>query len=823
MAAEIKKEIALEIAHVLFIDIVAYSKMANDDQRATIEKLNQIVQSTDEFRSAERDKRLLKIPTGDGMALIFYRSPEDPVECALEISRAVKEQHSDLKLRMGVHSGPVSGVVDVTGRANVAGSGINIAQRVMDCGDSGHILLSKRVAEDLEQFKHWRPHLYRLGECEVKHGDKIEIVSLFTAELGNSQPPQKCRNAQQTSAEPQRTLIARAKRSFVGLRIFVASFLLISLAIVAVIFAPAILRSRNKTANNNPASGNETATKAIPEKSIAVLPFESLSEDKANAYFAEGIQDEILTKLASIADLKVISRTSTAKYQSKPEDLKAVSQQLGVANVVEGTVQRAADKVRVNVQLIDARADTHLWAKTYDRDIKDVFAVESEVSQEIADALQAKLSPREANNLTAAPTKDAEAYDLFLKAENQENEAESAIKAELFDRAAALYQQALSRDPNFALAAARLAESRMTRHWFVTRLTDAELPAVKSIAERAVALAPDLAEAHIALGIFYYLGHLQYDEALSELQCALELQPGSTRALEFSGYVHRRQGRWKLSLSELTQAEDRDPRNGSLVANIGTAYCYLRMWTEAKRYGFRSLALEPHNVVGMRGLVASYLNESGDIDAAKRALATFPPDVILINKAVIGEVGSVIGEGTYLHVIERDFAAALKDWEADRPDSEARRMQLAARVTIHLLAGDTASGQEEIGQASNLLEARLRERPSDRNTMVQLAWVSLAQKRNADALRFAHEATESLPIEKDAAGGVLFLSNLAQVQARAGEPAEAVKTLQRLLSIPAGFNVSIQRLKIDPVWDPIRNDPGFQQLLTGKELVGPNK
>jgi TolB-like protein/Tfp pilus assembly protein PilF len=558
-----------------------------------------------------------------------------------------------------------------------------------------------------------------------------------------------------------------------------------------------------------------------PAKSIAVLPFENLSDDKANAYFADGIQDEILTKLASVADLKVISRTSTAKYKSKPEDLKTVAQQLGVANVVEGTVQRAADKVRVNVQLIDARADSHLWAKSYDRDIKDVFAVESEVSQEIADALQAKLSPNEANVLATAPTKDPEAYDLFLKAEGDEKEAESAIKAELFDKAAALYQQALSRDSNFALAAARLAESRMTRHWFVSRLTDAELPAVKSIADHAVALAPDLAEAHIALGIFYYLGHLQYDEALRELQRALQLQPSNTRALEFSGYVHRRQGRWKLALSELTQAEDRDPRNGSLVANIGAAYCYLRMWTEAKRYGLRSLALEPHNVVGMRALVASYLNEDGDIKTAKRALATFPPDVILINKTVIGEIGSVIGEGTYLHVIERDFAAALKDWAAVRSDPEERRMQLAARAAIHLLAGDTASGQEEIKQANNLLEARLRDRPDDRNAMVQVAWVSLAQKRNADALRFAHEAADSTSIEKDAASGVLFLNNLAQVQARAGEPAEAVKTLQRLLSIPAGYNVSIQRLKIDPVWDPIRSDPGFQQLLAGKDHVGP--
>ena len=200
MAAEVKKEIALEIAHVLFIDIVAYSKMAIDDQRLAIETLNRIVQSADEFRKAERENRLLKIATGDGMALIFYRSPEDPVECALEISRALKEQHPNLKLRMGVHSGPVSGVVDVNDRANIAGAGINIAQRVMNCGDAGHILLSKRVAEDLEQFKHWRPHLYHLGECEVKHGDKIEIVNLFTAELGNSERPKRLVTPAQTTA-----------------------------------------------------------------------------------------------------------------------------------------------------------------------------------------------------------------------------------------------------------------------------------------------------------------------------------------------------------------------------------------------------------------------------------------------------------------------------------------------------------------------------------------------------------------------------------------------------------------------------------------------
>src|SRR5437660_8724309 len=314
MAAEVKKEIALEIAHVLFIDIVAYSKMAIDDQRLAIETLNRIVQSADEFRKAERENRLLKIATGDGMALIFYRSPEDPVECALEISRAIKEEHSNLRLRMGVNSGPVSGVVDVNGRANVAGAGINTAQRVMDCGDAGHILLSKRVAEDLEQFKHWRPHLYHIGECEVKHGDKIDIVNLFTAELGNSERPKRmAMPAQKTDFEPVRKERAPSRKPVL---ISAACLVVAALAGATYLFSQ---RHEPKTS---------AAALGIPEKSIAVLPFENLSSDKENAYFADGIQDEILTRLSKIADLKVISRTSTQHYKSAPENLPEIGRQL---------------------------------------------------------------------------------------------------------------------------------------------------------------------------------------------------------------------------------------------------------------------------------------------------------------------------------------------------------------------------------------------------------------------------------------------------------------------------------------------------------------
>jgi TolB-like protein len=395
MPTEIKREIELKIAHVLFIDIVAYSKMASDDQRAAIEKLNQIVQSTDEFRKSESENRLLKLATGDGMALIFYDSPEAPVECALEISRALKE-HPQLRLRMGAHSGPVSGVVDVNGRANVAGAGINMAQRVMDCGDAGHILLSQRIAEDLEQFKHWRPHLYHLGACEVKHGEKIDIVNLFTAELGNREQPKKFQQAKATlTAPPTSAPVAKpAPRS----RTLIAALIVAAAAATGFyIFS------------------HRSGAKAIPEKSIAVLPFENLSRDPDNAYFADGIQDEILTRLAKIADLKVISRTSTQHYKSAPENLSEIGKQLGVAHILAGSVQKSGDAVRVNVQLIKAANDSHLWADTFDRKLTDIFSVETEVAKAVSDQLRAKLTGQEEQIIAAKPTDNPEAYDGYLR------------------------------------------------------------------------------------------------------------------------------------------------------------------------------------------------------------------------------------------------------------------------------------------------------------------------------------------------------------------------------------------------------------------------
>src|SRR6266478_2574589 len=554
------------------------------------------------------------------------------------------------------------------------------------------------------------------------------------------------------------------------------------------------------------------------EKSIAVLPFDNLSRDPDNAYFSDGIQDEILTKLAGIGDLKVISRKSTAKYKSTPEDLKTVARELGVGTVLEGSVQRAGDKVRVNVQLLDAHVDTHLWAKSYDRDIKDVFTVESEVAQEIADTLRAKLSPSQSDALATAPTRDTEAYDLFLKGEYEEHQAESVLNAEPFDRAQIFYRQALARDPNFALAYARLAYSELTRHWFISNLTSAELTHVKSNIDRALAITPASPDAHLALALFYYWGYRDYDPALREVDRVLELQPSSSNSWNIRASIHRRRGEWQRALTEFEHAVELNPRDSSHPAEIGATYITLRRWSDAEHVLTHALALDPHDALAAQFLAATYINSTGDVRRARRAFDGVPAESKLSTASIWGSIAVMIDQRVYLDVFEKHFADALKAWDTPPSNTpEAHLRKLEARVGIQVLAGQGAAAKSECEQTRALLEARLAERPGDRISLTALTWVYVCLGRNADALRVARQAADSLPIEKDAIVGRILLAGLAEIEARTGHADEAVRILRQLITAPAGQFVSIARLKIDPVWDPIRNDPDFQKLISEPE------
>jgi TolB-like protein/Flp pilus assembly protein TadD len=620
MSTEIKKEIALEIAHVLFIDIVGYSKLSINDQNTAVEELNQVVRSSQQFQKAEAAGRLLKIATGDGMALIFYTSPEAPAQCAVELGRAAKD-HPRLQLRMGIHSGPVSGVRDVNGRPNLAGAGLNMAQRVMSCGDAGHILVSKHVAEDLEEYENWRPLLHDLGTCEVKHGMRVAIANLYADEVGNPQLPKKFQALKKRSARVRWAAMTAA------------------LLALAVIVAGIAMFSRYRV----------RSTLLAPEKSIAVLPFENRSEDKANAYFADGIQDEILSRLSKIADLKVISRTSTQHYKSAPANLREIASQLGVAHILEGSVQKSGDAVRVNVQLIKAANDSHLWADTFDRKLTDIFSVESEVAKAIADTLKAKLTGAEEQLIAARPTSDLTAYELYLKGRVLWGKR----GGDNIRQAIAFYEQAIVRDPNYAPAYAGLAEAYVILPIYTDASAREAYAKAKAAALKALQLDDKLAEAHNALAMVLFL-YLDIAGSIPEFQRAIALNPNYATAHHWYGFNPLATlGRFDEAIAESKRAVELDPLSPVINSDLGSNLMVARRYDEAIAQLRKTLEIDPtfslaHGALGealqfkgdlpgaiaeytkaqelgadprIRVLVAAAKAQSGDKDAAVRMLA----------------------------------------------------------------------------------------------------------------------------------------------------------------------------------------------------------
>src|SRR5437773_2233414 len=444
---------------------------------------------------------------------------------------------------MGVHSGPVNRVTDVNDKTNFAGAGINVAQRVLDCGDAGHILLSGHVAEDLAEYRHRQPHLHDLGECEVKHGLRLHLFNLYKDNLGNPQAPEKLRRRKRWK-QPSTVHPVSAPRSP---RIALVVTIVVS-AVALVISSLVLFHRASQPTTRAPAPGAlaTSALAAIPEKGIAVLPFENLSDEKGNAYFADGVQDEILTGLSRVADLKVISRTSVMQYKTGPKpNLREAAADLGVAHILEGTVQRYGHRVRVNAQLIDARTDSQLWAERYDRDIADVFAIESEVAGKIVAQLQAKISPSEKAEIERAPTSDVAAFNIYAHAKTLiANSLLSEMYKDLFE-ALRLLDEAVKRDPSFFLAYYELASA----HDLIYQIGSDHTPARLALADAAIQslrrLCPDGGETHLALAKHLYLGYLDYDHARQELTLAQQALPNNSEAFLFAVYIDRRQGRWE--------------------------------------------------------------------------------------------------------------------------------------------------------------------------------------------------------------------------------------------------------------------------------------
>jgi TolB-like protein/class 3 adenylate cyclase/Tfp pilus assembly protein PilF len=811
MSAELQPDVQLEIGHVLFMDVVGYPKLLVNEQRELLQHLSQIVRKTEQLRIAEAAGKLIRIPAGDGMALVFFNSPEAPVRCAMEIRKNLKE-HPRLQLRMGIHRGPVNQVRDVNDQTNVAGAGINTAQRVMDCGDAGHILLSRHIAEDLGHYRQWQPDLHDLGECTVKHGARIHVVNFYNRELGNPELPEKFRRGR----GGKRPLPGRISRSGISLLKGRWALIAAALAIVGVLAVAIPLffhRPSVKPASAFISKPSSVRGEAIPEKSIAVLPFENRSDDKQNAYFADGIQDEILTNLAKIADLRVISRTSVMQYKGGAErNLREIGQQLGVAHVLEGSVQRSSNRVRVTAQLIDARTDTHQWAERYDRDLADVFAIQTEIAKAIADQLEAKLSPQEQARVEDRATGNTEAYAFYLQANQIARNPDTLL--EDYKAAVQLYMQAITLDPDFALAHARLA-STAAEIFHYYEPTDSWRMKARTEAEIAMRLQPNLAEGHFALGQSIYWMDQDYERALDQFEIASRLSPGNGDIGRLIAAIKRRQGKWSESLAEYERVQKIDPQNPNTVRELVFTNTAMRRWSEAARWAERMRALAPASLVAkiQSGYVEFWWK--GDTGLLKSLLSEVP--------AGVDPDGAVTPCRWDVAMMDRDYAAARLAIDS----SSAKEMSYMNggptprsffSGCIALAQGDSAGAQKYFEDAQSFFENAVKEAPASAERHANIGLLYAFTGHKADAIREGRRAVELKPESKDAVDGAIMNCYLALIYARVGENDLAISLIERLLKTPGAvdsvdYSITINDLKHRWEWDPIRGDPRFQKLI----------
>lgn len=782
MADELKSKRRLEIAHVLFIDIVGYSKLRINEQTAQVEKLHEIVRGTEQFRAAEAEGKLLRLPTGDGGALAFRNSPEAPVLCAEEITKALKS-HPEIRVRMGIHSGPVNEVTDLNEQANIAGAGINIAQRIMDCGDAGHILVSKHAAEDLEQYDPWHPYLYDLGECEGKHGERLHVVNLYTDEIGNPAVPTKCA----LNAVTASSFATARKRRYLMVAVAVGALI--------VICGTGLFLAIRTAFRTIPGRGE--AASPISEKSIAVLPFQNLSDDKSNAYFTDGIEDEILTRLSKIAALKVISRTSTQKYKSNPENLREIGQQLGVANFLEGSVQKVANAVHVNVQLIRAATDEHLWAESYNRTLDDVFGVEGEVASAIADQLNAKLSGAEQKAVAEKQTQNAAAYDAYLRAVAIDN----AQTIDATKRVAGLYADAVRLDPQFALAWARLAVARSHLYFNGIDMETNTGGAVKEAADRAMSLQPELGEAWLAQGVYRYRVLRDFHGALQSYEEALRRLPNSAFVLEQMAHLERRLGQIDVARKHYEAAAQLDPRNIGILLTLADTLQTGRRYDGARIVLDRALEISPGNESALAAKAFSF-QAQGRLNEAAEILARAPANSE--NEALTAARALQLYE-------ERRFDEAIAYIQQKMPAVVAND----PRVITLLGQCQQGAGKEDDARATfTRAAAAIKPTPDSvvavdaRQLPCYLSWVYAGLGEKEKALEQARQAIAAY--SSDALSKPFAETALAIVQAQTGEIDSAIAALPHLLEVPNG--VTCGDLQSNPLWDPLRKDRRFQKL-----------
>ena len=706
---------------------------------------------------------------------------------------------------MGIHSGPVNQVADVNDRPNFAGAGLNIAQRVMDCADAGHILVSQHVAEDLAHYAEWRPALHPLGECEVKHGYRLYIVNLWKDGLGNPAVPEKLRRRKRWRQDAGRSPSAHAvepPRWPVLLIVVAALFSLVAVGITLWMLwhPPESLRNVGQAIRD-----------IIPEKSIAVLPFENLSDEKQDAYFADGVQDEILTNLAKAAALKVISRTSVMQYRegTKPRNLREIGKALGVAYALEGTVRRDGPRVRVTAQLIDARSDAHVWAEQYDREIADVFALQSEIAQKISEQLKVTLAPNEKAAIQEKPTNDLVAFDFYIRAKDLiESAVLHAPRDEKLKQAVRLLDRATGRDPSFALAYFLLSHAHDQIYFEGSDHTPERLQKSEAAIHSLEKLRPDSGEAHLARAKHSYFGYFDYDGARRELGAVDAKLPNDPWPFVILGYVDRRQGKWEESTHNLERALQLDPRNYAILNQIAISYEDLGRYAQAIATLDRVLEIAPDDVITKvtRAIIELdwHANTKPLHDLIAALMAEDP-----------ARAPVVADRWLYLAMCERDYAAA--DRAAAALTADGCRPEgfpfplLWCQGMIAKARGDKAAAQAAFENARENVARIVEQQPNYAEAVCALGVLDAAVGNKESAIKNGQQAVKLFAPSGNAIEGAVALNYLALIYAWTGEKDLAFKTLADAAKTPG--SVTYGELRLHPFWDPLRGDPRFERIV----------
>ena len=782
-----------KLAAIMFTDMVGYSALSQRDDKLAQELLEEHRQLLREIFPRFHGTEIKTI--GDAF-LVEFNSALEAAQCAIEIQRALAKRNADIppdrriEVRIGIHIG------DVVHRAgDVYGDGVNIASRIEQLANAGGVCVSMDVERQIRNAIETR--LEKLAPTELKN---ISVpMDLFRIVLPWERPGTP---VAKTQARPKST----------SQKFLLSAITLVLLLIIGIGWWWTAQSRRHPASSATPS----TAAVAIPEKSIAVLPFENLSEEKANEFFTDGVQDQILTDLSQIADLKVISRTSVMQYKSGiARNLRKISEELGVAHVLEGSVQRAANKIRVNAQLIDARNDAHLWAQTYDRDLADVFAIQSEIAKAIADQLQAKLSPSEKKAIEQPPTSDLAAFDLYSRAKSLLLTARFSTTGDPDVRKAIeLLDEAVKRDPSFFDAYCQLAYAHELRYAVSgTDHTSARLALVDAAVQAAARLRPDAGETHLARAQYLYYGRRDYAGALAELENARRALPNDPRLFELTGYILRRRGQKEEGVRNLQRAVELDPRNFSTLQQIALSYQQMGRYADAIAAFDRALSIVPDNVETKANRDVFYLFWKGDTRPLHQTI-----DSILAQQGP-GAIASAADIWFQCALAERDSAAAERALVAvgDNPSWGESAIILSHSFGEGLLAlmiKDEVRARTAFEAARTQQEKIVQAQPDYGPSLCVLAMIDAALGHKEVALEEGRRAIALTPVEKDVSNGSKVLQYFAITAAWAGEKELALQQLEAGLRAPvASQALSYGVLKLLPFWDPLRGDPRFEKIV----------